>query len=108
MTEKENQKIMENNEIMNFGKIIEDLIEYNKNTVTKPKNKRKYKYNGYDTTHSSICACSPSVKQWLSKDEYEYQLGKGKKGIEILLTCAVQLGIQQGINMCKKNPFHLI
>lgn len=89
---------------MDFSKIVSDLLEYHRTTISKPKNKRKYEYNGYDTTSSSIRATSPSVKQWFSKEEIEFREENGMKPIEILITCAVQLGIQQGINMCSEKP----
>lgn len=101
-------KVNDNMEVMHFGKIIEGLFNFYKSSISARKNK-KYDYDGYDTYHSSILATSQSVKKRLSKESFEYSVNEhNEHPINILLTAAVQLGIQQGINMCQKNPTILI
>ena len=90
--------------IMKFEEILDGLFDFYKNTIAKKKDK-KYKYKGPDVTCNEILCVSPSIKEQLSKKEFEYRVEyKGNHPIELLLTAAIQLGIQQGINMCSKNP----
>jgi len=91
-------------EIMNFGKIVDELFHFYKTTIVPRKNK-KWEYNGYDTISNTILVTSPSVKKQLSKEEFEFMVNyKDKHHIELLINVAVQLGIQQGINLCSEKP----
>lgn len=92
--------------VMNFGKMRDELfLFYKRNIAVKDKSKKKWDYNGYDTTSNCILATSPSVKIQLSKEEFEFRTEfKGHHPIELLLNAAIQLGIQQGINICKDDP----
>ena len=91
-------------EIMNYGKLVDELFQFYKTTIAPSKNK-KWEYNGYDTTSTTILATSPSVKKQLSKEEFEFRVNyKDKHPIELLINAAVQLGIQLGINLCSQYP----
>ena len=57
----------ENSKIMNAGKIVDDLFDYYKNTIAKRKDK-KYQYEGYDITSSSMLVASSSIKEQLTKE----------------------------------------
>jgi hypothetical protein len=64
---------MNKNRTMSFSEILDSLVHYYKTTVNVPKSKRKYEYNGPDTTSNSILVTSPSVKEALGKEEFEFR-----------------------------------
>ena len=92
--------------ILNFGDMIDGLYNYYKTTIKPRKDKnRKYKYTGPNTTSNCILVTSPSVAEQLAEDNIKFQKEyRGEDYIKTLLNCAIQLGIQQGINMCSENP----
>lgn len=91
-------------EVMNFGKMLDGLFHFYKTTIAARKNK-KWEYKGYDTTSNELLKCSASVREQLSQEDFEFRIQyRDDDPMKILLTCALQLGIQQGINMCKEDP----
>lgn len=94
--------------IMNFGEMLDGLFHFYETTIARKKNKL-WEYNGPDTTSNCILVTSPSVKEQLTKKEFEYRVkSKGEDPIKLLLYAAIQLGIQQGINMCSEKPSRYI
>ena len=92
---------MKNDEVMDFSKMLDGLFDFYQTTI-KPRKNKKWEYNGYDTTSNAILVTSSSVKQQLSKEGFEFRIKyRDDDPIKILLNAAIQLGIQQGINLCK-------
>jgi hypothetical protein len=91
--------------VMSFGEIREALMHFYKTTITRRKNKL-YEYKGPDLTSNSILVTSFPIKEQLSKRQFEYRIEhKGDHPMELLLTAAIQLGIQQGIYLCAEDPY---
>ena len=89
---------------MNFNEMVDGLFHFYETTIKRKKNKL-YEYNGNDITSNCILATSPTIKQQLSKDEFEFRVNdKNQDPIKLLINAAIQLGVQQGINMCTESP----
>lgn len=91
------------NKPMSFDDMLNGFLHfYNKTIKAK---KKSWEYIGPDITSNAILASSPTIKQQLDKEYFEYLVKeKDKEPMELFLTAAIQLGIQQGINLCKEQP----
>jgi len=87
---------------MNFPKMLDGFMKYYRNTVLRENNK-EYKYDGPDLTSNELLACNPTIKDHLSEESIKWiEEDQGRDIMEELFTCAIQLGIQQGIYMKEK------
>jgi len=94
--------------VMRFDKMQDGLFNFYKTTIARRKNKL-WEYKGPDTTSNCLLATSPPISKQLTKEFFEWNMDNyGVSPIEILITAALQLGIQQGINMCNENPSRYI
>ena len=93
----------EKNNIMKFDEMVNGLFKFYKEGI-KPTNKKKYSYNGLDVTSPHILATTLPIKNELSEEEFKKSIKNGLDPIQILLGCAIRLGIQQGINLCINKP----
>lgn len=90
--------------IMRFEDMVNGLFHFYQTTIA-PKKNKLYEYNGPELTSDCILATSPTIKNQFSKENFDYQTENyGKHPVEVLLNAAIQLGIQQGINMCSEKP----
>ncbi len=95
---------LEKEKIMDFGKMVEGLFKFYKKAIVPEKVKRKYGYSGLDVTSDSILVSAFSITDELSEGVFLHDIREGRHPIQILLGCAIKLGIQQGLNMCSNNP----
>jgi hypothetical protein len=94
--------------IMKFGDMVDGLLHFYQTTINRKKNKL-WEYNGPELTSNCILSTSPTIKEQFSKENFDWQINNhGKHPIEVLLNAAIQLGIQQGINMCSEKPSRYI
>lgn len=94
--------------IMKFGDMVDGLFHFYKTTIARKKDKL-WEYNGPELTSDCILTTSPTIKEQFSKENFDWQTkNHGKHPIEVLLNAAIQLGIQQGINMCSEKPSRYI
>lgn len=86
--------------IMKFGDMLDALMKAHKNIRNK-----KYGYDGPVFTSNSMLCTSPNIDTQFSKEEVEFRIQhKDKTPLELVISAAIQLGIQQGIYMCSDNP----
>ena len=84
--------------------MVDGLFHFYKTTIARRKNKL-WEYNGPELTSNCILVTSPPIKHQFSKEGFEWQTeNHGEHPIKVLLTAAIQLGIQQGINLCSEEP----
>lgn len=91
---------MKKTKIMRFDVMLNAMLEAHKNLKNKT-----YGYNGPLLESNSLLVVSQNFDTLFTKENIEFlKEHRGKKEIEILLMAALQLGIQQGINMCSEEP----
>lgn len=79
--------------------IIKSLTDaYNSMLKRKP-----VKYTGPLLTSSSLLSVSLNVDQKLKKYKYDID-EQNRTPLDIVLSCAFQLGIQQGVHLCIEKP----
>ena len=71
------------------------------------KKKPKYDYDGPLLTLSEILSCSPNIDEQLTEEGINYHLEKDRSKLNVVLLCAFQLGIEQGMNICANDIFKL-
>lgn len=68
--------------------------------------KKAVKYTGPLLTSSNILGVSFNIDEMLKT--YKYQMKEqGRTPLDIILSCAFQLGIQQGVYLCSEKPSYL-
>jgi len=93
--------------VLPFRELITPLLEAYKQAVVK-KNPN-YRYHGPLLTTSKILVSSLNVDEALSEENLHYcEKEQGRSRIETLLICAIQLGIEQGINLCSEKPYEYL
>ena len=58
-------------------------------------------WNGPEITHYSLLACGFNVEASLSEEIREYHAERGRSTLDVILGCAIRLGIEQGRRMCQ-------
>lgn len=90
-----------------FSDMLRALYSYYKKAVA-PKLIKDYEYKGPDLTSLRATKVNSSIRRYLSKEEVHKRKKKYKMDhMEMLLTAALRLGMQQGIYLCKDDPSNL-
>lgn len=61
--------------------------------------KTSAKWVGPDITLPQILCCAHGIKKALTKEQLEYHEERGRDALEVLLLCALHLGMEQGLRM---------
>jgi hypothetical protein len=86
---------------------MDALKEMHKEVVVK-KN-MQYTYTGPDLTSNKILVTSPSISERLCPEGLDWELNdRMERPIDVILTIALQLGIQQGIDLVTDNPIEYL
>ena len=92
-----------NETLSRFPELMDALLEMHKEVVVK-KN-MNYQYSGPDLSNNSIRCTSPEFSSTLSPEGLDWEIKeKCKKPIEVILTIALQMGIQHGIDLASNDP----
>jgi len=62
-------------------------------------NKSSTRWTGPDITLPRILCCAHGIKNALTKEQLEYHEERGRDALEVLLLCAIHLGMEQGLRM---------
>jgi len=90
-----------------FSDLMDALKEMHEEVIVK-KN-MQYTYNGPDLTSNKILLTSPSISERLSPEGLDWEINHNvEKPIDVILTIALQLGIQQGIDLVTDNPIEYL
>jgi hypothetical protein len=90
-----------------FSDLMDALKEMHEEVIV---NKNmQYTYNGPDLTSNKILLTSPSISERLSPEGLDWEINHNvEKPIDVILTIALQLGIQQGIDLVTDNPIEYL
>lgn len=89
--------------VSNFGDLCDTLKEIYEEVVIK-KN-MEYTYDGPDMSNNTMMSTSPTFKDILSPEGLNWEINeKYKEPFEVVLHIALQMGIQQGIDLASDNP----
>lgn len=93
---------MGKSKIIDHDKVVNPLSEAYDLMV---KNKM-VNYTGPLLTSNKMLCVGPNIDQRLKKYKEEFE-NQGRTPLDIILSCAFQLGVQQGIYMCSETPSYL-
>lgn len=70
--------------------------------------KKSYKWKGPLLTTKKILASCPNIDQKLNADNIKADKEQGRTKVDVILSTAMQLGIQQGIDLAKEDYESLV
>lgn len=86
--------------VLDFESILSNLKKaYNALVIKK---KPEYKWTGPLLTTNKILVCCPNVDQQLNERNILYNKERGRDKVSVILTVAIQLGMQQGMEMAEE------
>ena len=78
-----------------FAKAIGELLKAYK----KLKKRQEANYKGYDLSESYLTSCVQPLKETLTLDGIEYHGERDRDIFHVIVMCAMQLGINEGIKI---------